>query len=51
MDNLTFTAFDTETATSHSASICQIGFIIVRDGHITSEKSFLIQPPGHYCPV
>lgn len=47
MDNLTFTAFDTETATSHSASICQIGFVVVRKGQITNEKSYLIQPPGN----
>jgi DNA polymerase III subunit epsilon len=47
MDNLTFNAFDTETATSHSASICQIGFVVVRKGQITSEKSYLIQPPGN----
>jgi DNA polymerase-3 subunit epsilon len=45
MDNLTFTAFDIETATNQSSSICQIGFVIVENGLITSENSYLIQPP------
>jgi DNA polymerase III subunit epsilon len=47
MKNLTFTAFDIETATNHSASLCQIGFVVVKDDQITAEKSFLIQPPNN----
>jgi DNA polymerase-3 subunit epsilon len=40
-------AFDTETATNNPASICQIGYVVVRDGQITLEKSYLIQPTGN----
>jgi len=47
MNYLTFTAFDTETATNSSASLCQIGFVVVKNGLIHSEKSFLVQPPGN----
>lgn len=47
MNNLNFTAFDTETATNNPASICQIGIVVVKDGLITNEKSYLIQPPGN----
>jgi DNA polymerase-3 subunit epsilon len=47
MDNYNFIAFDTETATNSPESMCQIGFVIVKDGQITLEKSFLIQPPGN----
>jgi DNA polymerase-3 subunit epsilon len=47
MKNLTFTAFDTETATNNCASVCQIGYVVVTDGQITAEKSFLIQPPNN----
>jgi DNA polymerase III subunit epsilon len=42
-----FVAFDTETATNHPASICQIGFVVVRDSLIIDERSYLIQPPGN----
>jgi DNA polymerase III subunit epsilon len=45
MDKLDFTAFDTETATNKPASICQIGIVQVKDGQISYEKSYLIQPP------
>ncbi|HOI87649.1 MAG TPA: exonuclease domain-containing protein, partial [Lentimicrobium sp.] len=41
------TAFDTETATSDPVSICQIGFVAVRNGQITLKQSYLIQPPGN----
>ncbi len=47
MENLSFTAFDIETATNNSTSICQIGFVVVKNGVIVTEKSFLIQPPGN----
>ena len=51
MGNITFTAFDTETATSHSASLCQIGYVVVQDGQIINEQSYLIQPPGNEYEV
>jgi DNA polymerase-3 subunit epsilon len=47
MKTLNFTAFDTETATNNSASICQIGFVVVQNSKIVEEKSYLIQPPGN----
>jgi DNA polymerase-3 subunit epsilon len=47
MKNLNFTAFDTETATSNPNSICQIGLVVVEQGQIIEEQSFLIQPPGN----
>jgi DNA polymerase III subunit epsilon len=47
MDNINFIAFDTETATNNPASMCQIGFVVVNDGQIIHESSFLIQPPGN----
>jgi DNA polymerase III subunit epsilon len=47
MSYLTFTAFDTETATNNSESLCQIGFVVVQNGQIHSEGSFLVQPPGN----
>lgn len=47
MRNLNFTAFDTETATSNPASICQIGFVVVQNGQFVEEQSYLIQPPGN----
>jgi DNA polymerase III subunit epsilon len=47
MEKMTFTAFDTETATNHCSSLCQIGYVVVKDGQITAEKSFLVQPPDN----
>ncbi len=47
MNHLNFTAFDTETATANPASICQVGFVVVTDGQVTLERSYLIQPPGN----
>jgi len=47
MNKLNFTAFDTETETNNPVSICQIGIVVVKDGQITIEKSYLIQPPGN----
>ena len=43
----TFVAFDTETATNNPASICQIGFVLVQEGTIIGEHSYLIHPPGN----
>lgn len=47
MNKLNFTAFDTETATNDPASLCQIGFVVVQDGLIIIEQSYLVQPPGN----
>lgn len=47
MNKFDFIAFDTETATNNPASICQIGFVVVQDGQIIIEQSYLIQPPGN----
>ena len=40
-----FVAFDVETATSSSRSICQLGIAVVRNGEIVETKSWLIRPP------
>ena len=47
MSPISFIAFDVETATSGSASICQIGYTIVQNGEIVQEKCFLVQPPAN----
>jgi DNA polymerase III subunit epsilon len=47
MNQLTFTAIDTETATNDPASICQIGIVVVENGQIVLERSYLVQPPGN----
>lgn len=51
MNPLSFTAFDTETANRNSSSICQIGFVIVKNEQIVTEQSYLIQPPGNNYDV
>lgn len=47
MNNLSFIAFDLETATNNPVSICQLGYVIVENGRIVNEKSYLVQPPGN----
>lgn len=42
---LDFTAIDFETANGSPASPCAVGLVRVRDGKITDNLSFLIQPP------
>lgn len=42
-----FIAFDVETATGDPASICQIGYVKVKNLEINESNSFLIQPPGN----
>lgn len=45
---MTFVAFDTETANSSRASICSLGATVVTNGVVTDERSWLIRPPeGH----
>lgn len=43
---LEFTAIDFETANGSPASPCAVGLVRVRDGKITDNLSFLIQPPA-----
>jgi DNA polymerase-3 subunit epsilon len=47
MSTLSFVSLDIETATSNSASICQIGYVVVLNGHIVKEKCILVQPPSN----
>ena len=41
----TWVAIDFETATREPTSACAVGIAIVRDGHITDRRSWLVQPP------
>lgn len=43
-----FLAIDVETANSDMASICQIGFVVYRNGEITKEWSSLINPEDYF---
>jgi len=45
MNNGNFTAFDVETATPLSNSICQIGIVKVHNSIMTEKFMFLVQPP------
>ena len=45
-DEVTFTAFDFETATSDRMP-CQLGLVEVYKGEIIDEKLFMIKPPGN----
>lgn len=45
--DLTFTAFDVETANSTEEGICQIGIVKVENGIITERVKYLVQPPGN----
>lgn len=45
MNTLNFTALDFETATPKHNSICQVGFVVVKQGIIEKKFSFLVQPP------
>jgi DNA polymerase-3 subunit epsilon len=42
---LAFIAVDFETANHHRASICAIGYAIVRDGEVIESGGHLVQPP------
>ncbi|MFO7891027.1 MAG: exonuclease domain-containing protein [bacterium] len=42
-----FIAFDVETASSNPASICQVGYVKVRNLKIIESRSYLVQPPGN----
>ena len=43
-----FVALDFETAQGYRWSICQVGLVRVKNGIITDEINFLIQPPKNY---
>lgn len=43
--DISFVAFDVETANGQRSSICQIGLVFVERGIITNKISYLIQPP------
>ncbi|MFP3463773.1 hypothetical protein R5O87_23290 [Arthrobacter globiformis] len=45
MSGISFTAIDFETANSHRGSVCAVGLVKVRDGHIVDAASWLIKPP------
>ncbi len=42
-----FTAFDVETATNESSSICQIGIVVYEDGEEFYHFQSKVQPPGN----
>ena len=46
-----FLAFDVETATQKRSTICQIGYVIVKNLEIVDENSFLVKPPGNEYSV
>jgi DNA polymerase-3 subunit epsilon len=45
--NNSFTAIDFETPTSNNNSICAVGIVTVKNGHITDEYHTLIKPPDN----
>jgi DNA polymerase-3 subunit epsilon len=44
--DLSFVAFDVETANRARGSICELGWTVVEDGRIVSADSTLVRPPG-----
>ena len=44
--NLTFVAFDVETANRSRGSVCELGWTVVEDGQVVAVDSTLVQPPG-----
>lgn len=42
---MNFTAIDFETANRNPNSACQLGIVVVRDGKIARQESWLIRPP------
>jgi hypothetical protein len=43
--SLDFTAVDFETASSHPGSVCAVGLVRVRDGHVAGKSGGLVRPP------
>ncbi len=45
-----FVAIDFETANHHRTSVCSVGVVVVRNGHIVDKFYRLIKPyPNYYC--
>ncbi len=51
MNNLNFNATCVETANPDHGSICQIGWVRVRNGRITGGRSTLVNPEEYFHPV
>ena len=47
---LTFNSIDVETANADRASICQIGIVHIRDGHIEDQWQTLVNPEDWFDP-
>lgn len=47
MKELSFIAFDVETANANHSSICQIGYVRVTNNSIIEQGSLLVQPPNN----
>jgi DNA polymerase III subunit epsilon len=45
---MNFVVIDFETANQRPSSACQLGAVVVRDGRIIDEWSWLIRPPSRY---
>lgn len=43
-----FAAIDFETANNHSASVCSVGVVVVRDGKVTDKLYSLIKPEPEF---
>lgn len=46
-----FTAIDVETAKPDLASMCQIGVVQFRDGHVANKWTTLVNPEDSFDPV
>ncbi len=44
--SLTFAAIDVETANSNRGSVCSLGVVVVRDGHVAEKHHLLTRPPS-----
>lgn len=48
---MNFLAVDVETANADLASICSVGFVYFKDGHVSNRLGFLINPEDNFDPV
>jgi DNA polymerase-3 subunit epsilon len=46
-----FIAFDVETATAQTNSLCQIGFVAAKNNEIIHQESHMVRPPGNAYAV
>lgn len=46
--DLSFVAFDVETANSHRGSVCAMGLSVVRDGDVVAQHTWLVKPPSAF---